>query len=124
MARLSRDQLGDRGRFKFKQDEVPLPELSDDEENPDTVLVRVPSLKQRDELSDKLPDDEKDWGVDDAAQLASVMVIDPDLSQEEWAEFIGDWPGTAFDRVIKKFAELVGTQEDMRQAAGDFRPSD
>lgn len=124
MARLSKEDLGARGRYKFKQDEVPLPELSEDEEDPDTVLVRVPSLKQRDELSSKLPDDESKWGVKDAALLASTMVVEPNLTQAEWAAFIGDWPGTAFDRIIQKFSELVGGEEDMRRAAGDFQPAD
>ncbi len=124
MARLSKAQVGDRGRFKFKQVDVPLPELSEDPDDPDTILVRVPSLKQRDELSDKLPDDPTEWHTEDAAQLASVLVQDPKLSKDEWKEFLGDWPGTAFDRIVQKFAELVGTQEDMRQAAGDFQPSD
>lgn len=124
MARLSKTQIGDRGRFQFKQEDVPLPELSEDPENPDTILVRVPSLKQRDEMSDNLPDNVTDWHVDDAATLASVLVADPKLSVSEWKEFIGEWPGTAFDRIVRKFAELTGTQEEMRQAAGDFQPSD
>lgn len=132
MARLSKAQIGDRGRFQFKQEEVPLPELSSgksleelesNEEDADTVLVRVPSLKQRDEMSRELDDDPTKWNVDDAALLASVMVVDPKLSRTEWAEFIGDWPGPAFDRILDKFTELIGTQEDMRQAAGDFQPS-
>jgi hypothetical protein len=124
MARLSKDQIGDRGRYRFKQNEVPIPELSEDEDNPDTVLIRTPSLKQRDEMGTKLPDDPTEWKVDDAALLASVWVVEPQLSEKEWAEFLGDWPGTAFDRITTAFAKLIGGEEEMRRAAGDFQPAD
>jgi hypothetical protein len=125
MARLSKDQLGDRGRFRFNQEDVALPELRSDEDTEDpTVLVRSPSVKQRDDLGEKLPADETEWRIPHVAILFSTIVVDPQLSPEEAEEFIGDWPGTALDRITLKFAELVGTKEVMREAAGDFQPGD
>lgn len=115
MARLSKDQLGDRGRFVFKQEEVTLEELDG------SIVVRVPSVGQRDDLSKRLPDDEKEWTLDHTAALFATIVVDPDVTEDEAKEFLKDWPGSALDTVLQKWAELSGSEEDMRQAAGDFR---
>jgi len=121
MARLSKKQMGDRGRFVFRQEEVELPEIPDDDGNPGTVLVRVPSVGQRDALAKQLPDNEADWSLGDVATLFSTVVVDPKLEADEAAEFLADWPGEALDRIVSKWTELQGTQEEMRQSAGDFR---
>jgi len=125
VARLSKEQLGDRGRFRFKQEDVEIPELQaeGDDEVP-TVLVRTPSVGQRDALAKSLPDNESDWGLEHTAKLFSVIVVDPDVSEEEAAKFIEDWPGTALDRITEKWTEMIGTPEVMRQSAGDFQSSD
>lgn len=114
MARLSKENLGDRGRFRFKQEEVELPELDG------SVVVRSPSVSQRDELSKETPDDPKEWTIKDTAKLFAMIVVEPDVSEDEAAEFLGDWPGPALDRVVEKFAEMTGTKEEKRTAVGDF----
>jgi hypothetical protein len=118
MARLSKEQLGDRGRFTFNQEEVEIEELGG------SVVVRTPSVGQRDELSKHTPDDEKDWTLEHTATLFSLIVVDPEVTAEEALEFLGDWPGTALDRITKTFARLVGTKEELRDAAGDFHSGD
>lgn len=118
MARLSKEQLGDRGRFKFVQEDVELPELGG------SVVVRSPSVGQRDALARELPDDEKEWTIEHTAKLFAVIVVDPAVTPEEAQEFLSDWPGTALDKITEKFNELVGTKEEKREAAGDFRGSE
>lgn len=124
MARLSKEQLGDRGRFVFKQEDVELPEISGDDGEPGSVLVRTPSVGQRDALAKQLPDDEKDWTIDHTAVLFNTIVVDPQLTVGEAKEFLADWPGTALDKIVSKWTELVGSKEEMRESASDFRTSD
>lgn len=121
MARLSKADLGARGRFVFQQQEVEIPEISTEDNEPGSVLVRTPSVGQRDTLTQDLPDELKDWKTVDVATLCSVVVVDPKLSKEEWLEFLGDWPGTALDRIVEAWMALNGTEEELRQSAGDFR---
>jgi len=124
MARLSKAQLGDRGRFVFDQEEIELPEILGDDDKPGTVLVRTPTVGTRDALAKKLPDDEKAWSVEEhVALLFSTVVVDPELSQEEAAEFLEDWPASALDKIISQWSKMIGTDEEMRQSAGEFRPS-
>jgi hypothetical protein len=118
MKRLTKAQLGDRGRFTFKQEEVQLEELDG------SVIVRAPSVGQRQALSEKLPDNEDDWNLDHTAELFALIVVDPDVSADEAKEFLADWPGTALDAITKTFARLVGTKEELRDAAGDFHGGD
>lgn len=118
MARLTKDQLGDRGRFQFKQEEVEVPGLDG------SVMVRSPSVGQRDELAKKTPDDNNEWTVEHTALLFSTIVVDPQLTQEEAAAFLNDWPGEALDAIVRKFSELTGTREVLRQAAGEFHSGD
>lgn len=141
MARLSKEQMGDRGRYRFKQEEVYIQDLATDEEFSDweksaekeedrndkllpSVLVRTPSVGQRDALAQRLPDDEKEFTLEHTALLFSTVVVDPDLSEEEAKGFLAEWPGPALDVVIAKWVELQGTAKEMRQQAGDFRGSD
>lgn len=122
MARLSKDDLGAKGKFVFKQEEVELPELN--EGNGGSVLVRTPSVGQRDELGKHTPSKAEDWTMTDTARLFSLIVVDPEVSQEEAEAFLPAWPGPALDKIIDKFRELTGTKEEIRQAAGDFRRSE
>ena len=115
MARLSKTKLANHSDFNFKEEEVDLPEIGG------SVLVRSPSVKVREEMAKRAPDDEKDWDLSHTAYLFSVVVVDPDVSQAEAEEFLGDWPGTALDRVLEKFTELIGTKEDKRDAVGEFQ---
>lgn len=118
MTRLSKENLADRGRFKFNQEELDLPELGG------SVVVRSPSVGQRDELARSTPDDPGDWTLEHTAKLFCVMVVEPAITEEEAVKFLGDWPATALDAISRKFRDLVGTKEDMRQAAGDFQRSE
>jgi hypothetical protein len=123
MARLSKEQLGDRGRFRFNQEEVELPELQGKDDDVPTVLVRTPSVGQRDALAKQLPDNEDEWTVEHTALLFATIVVDPDVSEEEAKEFIADWPGTALDKITAKWTEMIGSPEVMRESAGDFQRS-
>jgi len=122
MARLSKEDLGARGKFIFKQEDVDLPELNGGEGA--TVLVRTPTVGQRDELGNQVPAKPEDWTLQDTARLFALIVVDPEVTQQEAAEFLPAWPGPALDKIIAKFAELTGTKEEIRQAAGDFRGSE
>lgn len=125
MARLSKENMRARGSFKFTQEEVQLPEIPDDKGEPGSVLVRAPSVKQRDDIAKNTPDNPEDWTIGHTALIFSTVVVDPQLSKEEAAEFLGDWPGEALDKVIGKFNELIGaTREELKRAAGEFRSSD
>lgn len=122
MARLSKEDLGARGKFVFKQEEVDLPELNDGEGG--SILVRTPTVGQRDELGKHTPNKAEDWTLADTARLFSLIVVDPEVSAEEALEFLPEWPGPALDKIIDKFQELTGTKKEIRQAAGDFRSSE
>lgn len=114
MARLSKQQLHNHNDFKFIEEEVDLPEIGG------SVLVRTPSVQQRDDLQHKTPDDEADWTLEHTALLFSIVVVDPKVSPEDAAQFLGAWPGTALDKVVSKFAELIGNKEDLRDSVGEF----
>jgi hypothetical protein len=114
MARLSKSQVRDHSNFQFKEEEVDLEELGG------SVLVRAPSVKQREELSKHAPDKPEDWDLTNTARLFSVVVVDPECTYDEALEFLGDWPGTALDTVIGKFTQMIGDKEDLRDAAGEF----
>jgi len=125
MARLSKANMAAKGRFVFVQEEVELEEIPDENGEPGTVLVRTPSVRQRDEISKATPDDVGEWTIEHTATIFSTVVVDPQLTTEEAMEFLGDWPGTALDKVIEKFNELIGTDKgEMKSAAGQFRSED
>lgn len=124
MARLSKADMKAKGRFVFVQEEVELPEIPTDDGSPGTVLVRTPSVGQRDKISRDTPDEPGDWTIDHTALVFATVVVDPVLTPEEAMEFLGDWPGAALDKVIGKFNELIGSKEELRAAAGEFRSSD
>lgn len=124
MARLSKANLGDRGRFVFQQDEIELPEIPGDDGEPGTVLVRTPTVGTRDALAKKLPDDEGKWTIEEHVSLLfATIVVDPELTKEEAAEFLADWPSSALDKIIGRWQEMIGSDEEMRDSAGEFRSS-
>lgn len=119
MARLSKDQVKDHSNFNFPEEEVELEELGG------SILLRAPSVKQRDELAANAPDNPEDWTLVNTAMLFSVIVVDPMFTPAEAEEFLGDWPGTALDKVMEKFMELTkGKEADLRDAVGEFPPED
>lgn len=124
MARLSKNDMAAKGKFMFIQEEVTLEEIPGEDGEPGTVLVRAPSVGQRDEISKATPDEVGDWTINHTALIFATVVVDPVLTQDEAAGFLSDWPGTALDKVINKFNELIGSQEELRQASGEFRGSD
>lgn len=120
MARLSKDDLKRHDSFEFKEEEVELPGILVDGE-PGTILVRTPSVKQREELRENNVEDEKDWTMANTAKLFSIIVADPKVEPEEAEEIISEWPGETLDVVLAKFAELLGQKpEETRDAAGEF----
>lgn len=119
MARLSKDQVRDHSNFKFPEEEVELEELGG------SILLRAPSVKQREELAKNAPDNADDWNLSNTAMLFSVIVVDPMFTPDEAEEFLGKWPGTALDKVMEKFMEMTkGKEADLRDAVGEFPPED
>lgn len=119
MARLSKDQVKDHSNFNFPEEEVELEELGG------SILLRAPSVKQREELAKDAPENVEDWNLSNTATLFSVIVVDPMFTPTEAEEFLGDWPGTALDKVLEKFMEMTkGKEADLRDAVGEFQAQD
>jgi hypothetical protein len=115
MPRLTKDQLADRSRYKFKDEEVDIPELGG------SVLVKTLSVAERDALPDLIDADGKpDSSVSKLAQLFCAVVCDPKLTQDEAEAFLGELPATALDRVVEAFGELVGTKEAADKTVREF----
>ncbi len=107
MARLSKDDLNDRSRYKFERREVDIPELGG------SVEVKTLSVAERDALPDLVDEDgQANASVDNLAEVFATVVSDPDLSADEAKGFLGDLPATALDRVIEQFGELLSIKEE------------
>lgn len=112
MARLSKEQLRDKGRYQFRTGEVELPELGG------SVEVRTLSVKERDALPDMTDENGKpNASVGDLATVFATVVSDPKLTPDEAKQFLGDLPATALDKVNIRFAELLGTEEDKKSGS-------
>jgi hypothetical protein len=115
MPRLTKEQLADKSRYQFKDQEVDIPELGG------SVLVKTLSVAERDALPDLTDKDGKpNATVGKLAQLFVGVVCDPKLSLDEAKAFLGDLPATALDRVVEAFGELVGTKEDADKTVREF----
>lgn len=112
MPRLTKEQLKDRSRYQFKTEDVPLPELGEEDGEPFTVAVKTLSVAERDALPDLTDDEgEPDSSVPKLARLFAAVVSEPKLSVSEAEEFLGELPSTAFDRIVEAFSELVGSKD-------------
>lgn len=124
MARLSKSALKNSQNFTFKEEEVEVPGVPDDNGEPGTVLVRTPDVGTRDRLAKERPEDPKDWELEDTARLFAAIVVDPKVTQEEAVEILRPWPGEALDAILEKFNELTGSDGKERDgkmdAVGDF----
>jgi DnaJ-domain-containing protein 1 len=119
--RLSVDELADRARFRFREEELEIPEVGG------SIVLKSLSVRER----EMLPDPTELLEVDDvgertkraiknAAQVFSVIVAEPEVTPEQAEEFLGDWPADAFDRVTSAYGDLVGGKEDEKAAASAF----
>lgn len=124
MARLSKAALQHSQNFTFKEEEVPVPGIPNEDGSEGTVLVRTPSVGVRDMLAKQRPDDVADWKLKDTARLFAAIVVDPQCTVEEAEAFLADWPGEALDAILEKFNELTGQdgkeRDGKRDAVGDF----
>lgn len=119
MARLSKEQMKDHRSFEFKEEEVEVPGLGG------SVLIRNPSVEQREELQKSAPAEDGEWTLANTAKLFSAIVIDPEVTPEEAEGFLGKWPGEALDHIMSKFNELMGpTEEEARDIPGSFPDQD
>lgn len=141
MTRLTKDDLKNRSRYHFETKDVELPEFATDPKDIPTVAVKTLSVAERDELptlTEAMLDNEgkpvldaegnpmqKLVGtIDDFAQFWSTIVSDPKMTVAETKEFFGDIPATALDKVMSRFGELVGTQEDADTKFREFPRAD
>lgn len=128
MARLTKEQLADRSRYKFNSEEVEIPELGG------SVEIKTLTVKERDALPElvRVVEDGEgnksivaDASLADTAKAFATVVSDPKLTQEEAEAFLGDLPASALDRVIEKFGELLSVkEEDSAATRREFRPQD
>src|SRR4029079_13962304 len=116
MARLSKANLADRGKYRFTQEEVELPNIKGDDGKPGTVVVRSPSVKRRDEINRETPDEPSEWKIEHNAVIFAGTVGDPEMTKEEWTEVLPEWPAADMDVLLTKFNELVGADpKEMKQ---------
>jgi len=124
MPLLSKEQLQDKTRYKFKAQEVDIPELGG------AVKIRTLSVRERNELPELIEIDDQGRvksiaTVEDLAKTFATLVSEPKLSVEEAKEVVGDLPAPAYDRVQQKFAELLGTEDDKKSGdSGVSTPKD
>lgn len=114
-APLTKDQLADRTRFQWREQEVELDELGGY-----VVLVAL-SVEAREALPDLV--DKDGVPVLTSENLAAVLAAackEPKLTADEAKEFVSDWPASAIDKVITAFGDLNGTREEQSAAAGTF----
>jgi hypothetical protein len=123
--RLTKDQLADRTRFKFREQELEIPEIGG------SLVLKSLSVRERELLPDpealgKIDDEGKrtEQALRDAGLVFSCIVSEPEVTPEEASEFLADWPAEAFDRVTKAYGELIGTEEEARTAREEFPDRD
>jgi hypothetical protein len=117
---LTKDQLADRTRFSFKEEDVELPEIGG------MIRVKQMNLQEREELPDLADENGKAIPDPDKKRLATLfasIVVEPRLSVEEARETIVTWPAEAVDKVIIAFGKMTGTKEEAVAAAAEFRSS-
>lgn len=121
MARLTKAELSDRSRYQFRTEEVEIPELGG------SVEVKTLSVQERDHFGELIKKGEKAKAgresIAVAAKVFALAVSDPALTEEEAEEFLGDLPGTALDRVMEQFGDLLGDsdEEEAAEKRREFR---
>jgi hypothetical protein len=121
MKRLTKEELQDRARFNFAEEELELPEGSGE-----GVVLRTPSVEGAHAL-ERAAAERKDNGVTSpqvAADLLATYCVEPNLKAEEWHQIVGPWPSPELGRLYEACAKLAGlTEEESRGAATEFRGS-
>jgi len=119
--RLTVEDLANRTRFRFREEELEVPEIGG------TLVLKSLSVREREMLPDAEELQETDdagqrtqQAIRNAAQVFAVIVAQPKVSPEEAEQFLGDWPAEAFDRVTAAYGELVGNREEEKAAAAEF----
>lgn len=122
MKRLTQEELQDRARFNFTEEELELPKGSGE-----GVLLRTPSVEDAHAL-ERTSTERKDTGVTSpevAAGLLSTYCVEPKLEAKLWQEIVKAWPSPELGRLYEACAKLAGaTEEDGRALATEFRGSD
>jgi len=115
-APLTKEALADRSRFQFRSEELEIPELDG------YVVVKQLSVEERDNLPELTGPDGKtpDVSIDKLAAIFVAAVSEPKLTKDEAVAFLGAWPASALDRVIEKFGEIAGNEEERSAAAREF----
>lgn len=123
MKRLTKEDLKARANFKFKEEELPLPELGGKDAG---ILCRTPSIEHIHKL-ERASQERKDKGISSPgviAGLLSTYCVDPEMTEEEWLEVVKGWPSPTMDRIYETCAKLAGTtEEEARALATEFRGS-
>lgn len=125
MKRLSKEELGLRAKFNFREKELPLPELGHEDAG---ILLRSPSLEALHSIevaADKRDDEDRGISSPDViATLLSVYSAEPKLSKEEWLEIVKGWPSATLSSIYEAITEVAGkTEEESRALATEFRDS-
>lgn len=117
---LSADELADKLRFQFKEEDVELPEIGG------KIRVKQLNLEEREGLPDLVDEKGKvlpDPGLRRLASMFAAIVIEPDMQMEAARQAILKWPAEAVDRVIIAFGKMTGTKEEAAAVRDEFRGS-
>jgi len=120
--RLSAEELADRTRFKFREEELEIPEIGG------SIVLKTLSVREREQLPDPVDLTEVDdlgertrKAIRSAAETFAVIVVEPNVTVEQAEKFLGDWPAEAFDRISEAYAKLVGNRLEADAAASEFQ---
>jgi hypothetical protein len=121
--RLTKEQLLEKAKFNFREKELALPELGEEDAG---VLLRTPSIAHTHSL-ERASEERKDNGISSPEVIADLLATycaDPELTQKEWFEIVKEWPAPTMSRIYQGCADLAGTgEEEGRALATEFRSS-
>lgn len=114
--RLTKEQLAEKTRFRFKEQTLELPELGG------SIVLKSLTVGEREALPDLTDADGKpDAGIPKIAALFAAIVADPKVTTQEAEEFLPGWPAEALDALLVAYGKLAGTEEEAAAAAAEFR---
>jgi len=124
--RLTAEELADRTRFRFREKVLDIPELGGE------ITLKTLSVREREILRAPVEEaagktdegDPTEAAIEAAAKVFSLIVLEPNVTEEEATGFLGDWPVEAFDRITDAYADLIGSREDEKAAYAEFQPAD
>lgn len=113
---LTKEQLADATRFKFKEKVLELPELGG------KVAIKSLTVGEREALPELQDAEGKpDASVEKLAALLAAIMAEPKMSKEELLPIMVSWPGEALDKVLIAYGEMAGTEEEAAAARKEFR---